>query len=48
MKALTNKTFVLDQIIGEDGHKNLYLLPYHCQLNAVQLTWSQAEKMYKH
>ena len=34
------KQFVLDQIAAEHGHQVVRLPPYHCDLNPIELVWS--------
>ena len=33
--------YKIDSIIREHGHEILRLLPYHCELNPIELIWSQ-------
>ena len=33
--------YKIDSIIREHGHEILHLPPYHCELNPIELIWSQ-------
>lgn len=44
-KKLCNgeKTYVIDTIAAEAGHKVVRLPPYHCQYNPIELIWAQVK-----
>lgn len=44
-KKLCNgkKTYVIDAIAAEAGHKVVRLPPYHCQYNPIELIWAQVK-----
>ncbi|RVE45370.1 hypothetical protein evm_009999 [Chilo suppressalis] len=36
--------FEIEKILEENGHKCLYLPPYHCDLNRIELIWSSMKR----
>ena len=39
-----NEKMVLERFINNRGHAFLFIPKYHCQLNAIELCWSQAKR----
>lgn len=41
----TALVYVVDEVLEQHGHKALRLPPYHADLNAIELIWSQLKGM---
>ena len=37
----TQKSYVVDELAAHHGHKVVRLPPYHCDLNPIEMVWSQ-------
>jgi hypothetical protein len=42
----SNKIYVIDQLLREQGHEVLRLPPYHCQFNPIELAWHVTKDYY--
>lgn len=40
------KTYVVDELLRENGHEVLRLPPYHCQFNAIEMIWADSKTYY--
>jgi transposase len=38
------KTYQIDDLIEEYGHKDLWLPPHHCNFNPIELVWPHTKK----
>ena len=43
-RANPTKTYVVDELARERGHEVVRLAPYNCDLNPIELIWSQLKK----
>ena len=41
------KKYVIDELAAEKGHQILRLPPYHCDLNPIELIWSQLKGLMR-
>ena len=42
-KDFRNKKPLLQLVIEQAGHKCLFLLRFHCELNPIEMVWAQAK-----
>lgn len=40
------KTYVVDELLRENGHEVLRLPPYHCHFNAIEMIWADSKTYY--
>lgn len=41
-----NKTYVVDELLRQQGHEVLRLPPYHCQFNPIEMAWHVTKDYY--
>lgn len=46
LQANVIKTFEIDELALQWGHKVLRLPPYHCQFNPIELVWARCKEFY--